>query len=85
MFKPGTIEQIRSVIRTEVPTEPVIMHVETRAPAGTILGGSRRPAAGFYSELRSRANITVCVGGGIGTPEGLRNVVRRWAQATASH
>ncbi len=72
VFKPGTVEQIRSVIRiaTEVPTKPVIMHVE-----GGRAGGHHSwedlddLLLATYSELRSRPNITVCVGGGIGTPE----------------
>ena len=72
VFKPGTIEQIRSVIRiaTEVPTKPVIMHIE-----GGRAGGHHSwedlddLLLATYSELRSRPNITVCVGGGIGTPE----------------
>ncbi|HVQ99375.1 MAG TPA: fatty acid synthase subunit beta domain-containing protein, partial [Mycobacterium sp.] len=72
VFKPGTVEQIRAVIRiaTEVPTRPVIMHIE-----GGRAGGHHSwedlddLLLATYSELRSRANITVCVGGGIGTPE----------------
>ncbi|MDI3315588.1 MAG: DUF1729 domain-containing protein [Mycobacterium sp.] len=72
VFKPGTVEQIRAVIRiaTEVPTKPVIMHIE-----GGRAGGHHSwedlddLLLATYSEVRSRANITVCVGGGIGTPE----------------
>ena len=72
MFKPGTVEQIRSVIRiaAEVPTKPVIVHIE-----GGRAGGHHSwedlddLLLTTYSELRGRANITVCVGGGIGTPE----------------
>ncbi|CAM4252559.1 3-oxoacyl-[acyl-carrier-protein] synthase 1 [Mycobacterium basiliense] len=85
VFKPGTIEQIRSVIRiaTEAPTKPVIMHVE-----GGRAGGHHSwedlddLLLATYSELRSRANITVCVGGGIGTPERAAEYLSgRWAQA----
>ena len=71
-FKPGTVEQIRSVIRiaAEVPTKPVIVHIE-----GGRAGGHHSwedlddLLLTTYSELRSQSNITVCVGGGIGTPE----------------
>ncbi|MGB3894899.1 MAG: fatty acid synthase subunit beta domain-containing protein, partial [Mycolicibacter sinensis] len=72
VFKPGTVEQIRSVIRiaAEVPTTPVIAHVE-----GGRAGGHHSwedlddLLLATYSELRSQPNITLCVGGGIGTPE----------------
>lgn len=71
-FKPGTVGQIRSVIRiaAEVPTTPVIVHIE-----GGRAGGHHSwedlddLLLTTYSELRSQSNITVCVGGGIGTPE----------------
>ena len=85
VFKPGTVEQIRSVIRiaTEVPTKPVIAHIE-----GGRAGGHHSwedlddLLLATYSELRSRANITVCVGGGIGTPERAAEYLSgRWAQA----
>jgi fatty acid synthase len=84
VFKPGTVEQIRSVIRiaTEVPTKPVIMHIE-----GGRAGGHHSwedlddLLLATYSELRSRPNITVCVGGGIGTPERAAEYLSgRWAQ-----
>ncbi|MGD1238062.1 fatty acid synthase subunit beta domain-containing protein [Mycobacterium seoulense] len=85
VFKPGTVEQIRSVIRiaTEVPTKPVIVHIE-----GGRAGGHHSwedlddLLLATYSELRSRSNITVCVGGGIGTPErAAESLSGRWAQA----
>src|SRR5271166_2017838 len=85
VFKPGTIEQIRSVIRiaTEVPTKPVIMHIE-----GGRAGGHHSwedlddLLLATYSELRSRPNITVCVGGGIGTPERAAEYLSgHWAEA----
>ncbi|HZU45718.1 MAG TPA: fatty acid synthase subunit beta domain-containing protein, partial [Mycobacterium sp.] len=84
VFKPGTVEQIRSVIRiaTEVPTKPVIMHIE-----GGRAGGHHSwedlddLLLATYSELRSRPNITVCVGGGIGTPERAADYLSgRWAE-----
>ncbi|OBI03786.1 type I polyketide synthase [Mycobacterium scrofulaceum] len=84
VFKPGTVEQIRSVIRiaTEVPTKPVIMHIE-----GGRAGGHHSwedlddLLLATYSELRSRSNITVCVGGGIGTPERAAEYLSgRWAE-----
>ncbi|BBZ51749.1 type I polyketide synthase [Mycobacterium heidelbergense] len=85
VFKPGTVEQIRSVIRiaTEVPTKPVIMHIE-----GGRAGGHHSwedlddLLLATYSELRSRSNITVCVGGGIGTPERAAEYLSgRWAES----
>jgi len=85
VFKPGTIEQIRSVIRiaTEVPTKPVIVHVE-----GGRAGGHHSwedlddLLLATYSELRSRSNITVCVGGGIGTPEQAAEYLSgRWSES----
>ncbi len=85
VFKPGTIEQIRSVIRiaTEVAAKPVIMHVE-----GGRAGGHHSwedlddLLLATYSELRSRPNITVCVGGGVGTPERAAEYLSgRWAES----
>ncbi len=85
VFKPGTVEQIRSVIRiaTEVPTNPVILHIE-----GGRAGGHHSwedlddLLLASYSELRSRPNITVCVGGGIGTPQRAAEYLSgRWAEA----
>ncbi|WP_345001672.1 fatty acid synthase subunit beta domain-containing protein, partial [Tsukamurella soli] len=71
-FKPGTVEQIRQVARiaAEVPAHPVIVHVE-----GGKAGGHHSwedlddLLLATYSELRDRANVVLCVGGGIGTPE----------------
>lgn len=85
VFKPGTVEQIRSVIRiaAEVPTKPVIVHIE-----GGRAGGHHSwedlddLLLTTYSELRSRSNITICVGGGIGTPERAAEYLSgRWSQA----
>ncbi|MEU1997484.1 fatty acid synthase subunit beta domain-containing protein [Nocardia gamkensis] len=71
-FKPGTVAQIRAVLRIadEVPDYPVIMHIE-----GGKAGGHHSwedlddLLLDTYAELRNRANVVVCVGGGIGTPE----------------
>ena len=66
-----------------MPTKPVIMHIE-----GGRAGGHHSwedlddLLLATYSELRSRSNITVCVGGGIGTPERAAEYLSgRWAQA----
>ncbi len=71
-FKPGTVAQIRSVIRiaNEVPDYPVIVHIE-----GGRAGGHHSwedlddLLLDTYAELRTRPNLVLCVGGGIGTPE----------------
>ena len=84
-FKPGTVEQIRSVIRiaAEAPTKSVIAHIE-----GGRAGGHHSwedlddLLLTTYSELRSQSNITVCVGGGIGTPERAADYLTgRWSQS----
>ncbi|MGH3678084.1 MAG: fatty acid synthase subunit beta domain-containing protein [Mycobacterium sp.] len=85
VFKPGTIEQIRSVIRiaAELPTKPVIMHIEGgRAGGHHSWEDLNDLLLATYSELRSRSNITVCVGSGIGTPERAAEYLSgRWAQS----
>ncbi|QBJ95111.1 DUF1729 domain-containing protein [Rhodococcus sp. ABRD24] len=71
-FKPGTVAQIRAVIRiaNEVPNFPVIVHIE-----GGRAGGHHSwedlddLLLDTYAELRARPNLVLCVGGGIGTPE----------------
>ncbi|RMB75268.1 DUF1729 domain-containing protein [Rhodococcus sp. SBT000017] len=71
-FKPGTVAQIRAVIRiaNEVPSYQVNVHIE-----GGRAGGHHSwedlddLLLTTYAELRSRPNLVVCVGGGIGTPE----------------
>ncbi|GAB20623.1 fatty-acid synthase I [Gordonia effusa NBRC 100432] len=71
-FKPGTVSQIRDVIRiaAEVPHHPIIVHIE-----GGRAGGHHSwedlddLLLATYGELRARPNVVVCVGGGIGTPD----------------
>ncbi|MFD4368075.1 fatty acid synthase subunit beta domain-containing protein [Rhodococcus sp. NPDC058521] len=84
-FKPGTVAQIRSVVRiaNEVPSFPVIVHIE-----GGKAGGHHSwedlddLLLETYSELRARTNLVVCVGGGIGTPErGADYLTGRWSEA----
>src|SRR5690606_19338420 len=65
-FKPGTVAQIRSVIRiaNEVPDYPVIAHIE-----GGRAGGHHSwedlddLLLETYAELRTRPNLVLCVGG----------------------
>ncbi|MFH5230756.1 fatty acid synthase subunit beta domain-containing protein [Antrihabitans spumae] len=84
-FKPGTVAQIRSVVRiaNEVPNVPVIMHIE-----GGRAGGHHSwedlddLLIETYAELRTRPNLVVCVGGGIGTPERAADYLTgRWSTA----
>jgi fatty acid synthase len=84
VFKPGTVEQIKSVIKiaAEVPAREVIVHIE-----GGRAGGHHSwedlddLLVSTYGELRKCANITVCVGGGIGTPERAAEYLSgRWAE-----
>ncbi|WP_161895945.1 type I polyketide synthase [Gordonia spumicola] len=71
-FKPGTVDQIRAVIRIAiaVPEFPVIVQIE-----GGRAGGHHSwedlddLLLATYGELRDRPNVVVAVGGGIGTPE----------------
>ena len=72
VFKPGTVDQIKSVIKiaTEAGDKDVIVHVE-----GGRAGGHHSwedlddLLLTTYGDLRKHRNITICVGGGIGTPE----------------
>ncbi|HLS76143.1 MAG TPA: fatty acid synthase subunit beta domain-containing protein [Nocardia sp.] len=82
-FKPGTVAQIRAVLRIadEVPGYPVVMHIE-----GGKAGGHHSwedlddLLLETYAELRNRDNVVVCVGGGIGTPERAREYLTgQWA------
>jgi fatty acid synthase, bacteria type len=85
VFKPGTIDQIKSVIKiaAEVPGKQVIVHVE-----GGRAGGHHSwedlddLLLSTYSELRKLPNITLCVGGGVGTPERAAEYMSgSWAEA----
>lgn len=84
-FKPGTVSQIRDVVRiaAEVPHHPVIVQIE-----GGRAGGHHSwedlddLLLATYAELRARANVVICVGGGIGTPERAAEYLSgRWSLA----
>ncbi|MFV1470775.1 fatty acid synthase subunit beta domain-containing protein [Mycolicibacterium elephantis] len=85
VFKPGTVDQIKSVIgiAAEVPGKNVIVHIE-----GGRAGGHHSwedlddLLLETYAELRKLPNITLCVGGGIGTPERAAEYLSgNWAKA----
>ncbi len=85
VFKPGTIDQIKSVIKiaTEVPGKDVIVHIE-----GGRAGGHHSwedlddLLVATYADLRKLPNITICVGGGVGTPERAAEYLSgEWAKA----
>jgi fatty acid synthase len=85
VFKPGTVEQIKSVIEiaAEVPGKDVIVHIE-----GGRAGGHHSwedlddLLVSTYGDLRKLSNITLCVGGGIGTPERSADYLSgKWSQA----
>src|SRR5699024_6115980 len=84
-FKPGTVAQIRSVIRIAAEAEdfPVIVQVE-----GGKAGGHHSweelddLLLTTYADLRARRNIVLCVGGGIGTPARAADYLTgRWSTA----
>ena len=84
-FKPGTVAQIRQVVRiaAEVPHMPVIVQVE-----GGRAGGHHSwedlddLLLDSYAMLRERPNVVLCVGGGIGTPERAADYLTgSWANA----
>lgn len=83
VFKPGTVDQIKAVIKiaAEVPGKDVIAHIE-----GGRAGGHHSwedlddLLLATYADLRKLSNITICVGGGIGTPERAADYLAgRWA------
>lgn len=85
VFKPGTVGQIKSVINiaAEVPGKDVIVHIE-----GGRAGGHHSwedlddLLLATYADLRKLSNITICVGGGIGTPERAAEYLSgAWAKA----
>ena len=82
-FKPGTVAQIRQVIRIgkAVGDQRLIVHIE-----GGRAGGHHSwedlddLLLETYADLRGAGNLIICVGGGIGTPErGVDYLTGRWS------
>lgn len=82
-FKPGTVDQIRAVlaIADASPSTPIIMQVEDGHAGGHHSWENLSDLLGStYADIRERANVVLCVGGGIGTPEAAaRYLSGRWA------
>ena len=71
-FKPGTVEQIRQVVRIAKSVTPtkIIMQVEGGAAGGHHSWESLDDLLiSTYADVRGCTNIVLVVGGGIGTPE----------------
>ena len=71
-FKPGTVEQIRSVleIAKDNPDAMIIMQVEDGHAGGHHSWVNLDDLLlATYGEIRRQPNVVLCVGGGIGTPE----------------
>lgn len=71
-FKPGTVDQIRQVIRIAEAAAPVsvIMEVEGGAAGGHHSWESLDDLLmSTYAEVRKQSNIVLVAGGGIGTPQ----------------
>ena len=71
-FKPGTVDQIRQVVRIAKAVAPVKVLIEVE---GGSAGGHHSWESlddlllSTYAEVREQANLVLVVGGGIGTPE----------------
>ena len=71
-FKPGTAEQVRRLlaIADAAPHHTIAAHIEGgRAGGHHSWEDLEELLLETYHELRRRANVLVCAGGGIGTPE----------------
>ncbi|MGJ9413619.1 fatty acid synthase subunit beta domain-containing protein [Aeromicrobium sp. CF4.19] len=85
VFKPGTVKQIKQVLKIadEVAPHPVIVQIE-----GGKAGGHHswedldELLIRSYADLRARDNVVVCVGGGVGTPDvAAAYLTGEWARA----
>ncbi|TPF97856.1 ACP S-malonyltransferase [Bifidobacterium sp. UTCIF-39] len=84
-FKPGTVEQIRAVVRIAKAVAPtkVIIEVEGGAAGGHHSWESLDDLlTSTYAEVREQSNIVLVAGGGIGTPErGADYITGEWSRA----
>ena len=84
-FKPGTVEQIRAVVRIAKAVAPakVIVEVEGGAAGGHHSWESLDDLlTSTYAEVREQPNLVLVAGGGIGTPErGADYVTGSWSLA----
>ncbi|GAC1383365.1 MAG: type I polyketide synthase [Marmoricola sp.] len=83
VFKPGTVAQIKAVLKIadEVAPRSLIVQIE-----GGKAGGHHSwedlddLLLATYADLRRRENVVVCVGGGIGTPaDAARYITGEWS------
>ena len=84
-FKPGTAEQVRQLlaIADAAPHHTIAAHLEGgRAGGHHSWEDLEELLLETYHELRRRANVLVCAGGGIGTPERAADLLHgTWALA----
>ena len=82
-FKPGTVDQIRQVVRIAKAVAPtkVLIEVEGGSAGGHHSWESLDDLLlSTYAEVREQANLVLVVGGGIGTPErGADYITGEWA------
>lgn len=82
-FKPGTVDQIRQVVRIAKAVAPVKVLIEVE---GGSAGGHHSWESlddlllSTYAEVREQTNLVLVVGGGIGTPErGADYITGEWS------
>ena len=82
-FKPGTVDQIRQVVRIAKAVAPVKVLIEVE---GGSAGGHHSWESlddlllSTYAEVREQSNLVLVVGGGIGTPErGADYITGEWS------
>ena len=84
-FKPGTVDQIRQVIRIAKAVAPtvILMQVEGGAAGGHHSWESLDDLlASTYAEVRACDNLVLVAGGGIGTPERAADYLSgQWSRA----